>query len=323
MAAGDIVLSNSRVKTWRRCPRKFHYKYVQRLEKKTRALPLTRGDWLHQMLMTHYDGEDWMDRWKELSKEFHAMFDEEKEELGDLPAETKRIMLSYVKRWARQDAQYTVIDSELDETITLPTGDKFRFIIDLIVEEDDGGIWLWDHKTVSKFIDADFMLLDTQLARYFWCAEKMGYKPLRGVMFNEIRTKPPTVPRLLVRGGLSQAKNIDTDYYTYAREILRLGLDPAPYAGTLRRLKRNTGKFFRRTILPADKALTKRQMRELVMSRREIDNAYERDEWPRSASKDCLYDCEFKNICIAQLMGAPNVDAMIKSGFRTRPRRKD
>ena len=317
-------LSNSKVNTWRRCPRKYKFKYIQRLEPKVKGLPLTRGDWLHQMLMSHYDGEGWKPKHQELTKQFNNMFEEEREEYGDLPGETARIMRSYRRRWKDEDQRYVVVDSELDEILQLPNSDNsFNFIIDLIVEDVvDGGLWLWDHKTVSKFMPPDFMLLDTQLTRYYWSAERMGYKPLRGVMFNEIRTKPPAVPALLKSGGLSRRKNIDTDFYTYLGEIRKYDLDPANYAEILSRLKRNTGSFFRRTRLPKDKPVYKRQMGELLESAEEMEAAQRRDRYPRTATKTCLWDCEYKDICIAELMGA-DIEPMIKMGFKRRKRMVD
>lgn len=312
-------LSNSKVRTWRRCPKKYEFKYVMKLESKTKGLALTRGDWLHQMLQHHYDGEGWKPIHKELTEEFNKLFIEEREELGDLPGETSRIMHSYLRRWKKEDQQYTIIDSELDEILTLPDGDEFNFIIDLIVEDEDGGLWLWDHKTLKSFMDADFMLIDAQLARYFWGAEKMGYTPLRGVVFNEIRTKPPVVPELLKKGGLSRRKNMDTDYFTYLDSIRQHDLDPSEYQEELHRLKQNTGSFFRRTRLPRDKPLTKQQMLELKWTATEMKRAEAHGAFPRTPEKACGWDCEFKDICIVDLMGG-DISSMIKMNFNQRRR---
>ena len=311
-------LSNSKVKTWRRCPKQYEFKYVMGLRKRTTTLPLARGDWIHQMLQCHYDGEGWQQRWKELTIGFENMFDEEKEELGDLPGETKRIMQSYLHRYKREDSQMRVVDSELNEIIKINDDLNFEFIIDLIVEEHDG-LWLWDHKTVKTFMDSDFMLLDAQLARYFYCAEKMGYTPLRGIIFNEIRTKPPSVPELLKSGGLSKRQNIDTDVLTYRRAIRDAGLDEADYADILQTIARKGDTFFRRTRLPKDRPLTKRLMRELVWSAREIRAAEAREQFPRTPDKSCTWGCDFTDICIAELFGG-DIDSMIKSNFERRVR---
>lgn len=310
-------LSNSKVNTFRRCPKRFEYKYEQKLTPKRRKVALERGDWLHQMLQAHYEGKDWKRLWLKLRKQFNNLFEEEREDLGDLPGETARIMTSYLRRWAKEDRQYTVIDAELDEIITMRNGVEFNFIIDLVVEDDLGGLWLWDHKTVKSFMDPDFMLLDSQLARYFWAAEKMGYGPLRGVVFNELRTKPPAIPALLQGGGLSQRKNIDTDYATYYREIQRHGLDPEPYADLLHRLRHNEGRFFRRTVMPRDKALTKRTMLDLLQTGEEIEANQARGRFPRTVNKTCDWDCDYKDLCITELFGG-DPSSLIKANFERR-----
>ena len=310
-------LSNSKANTWRRCPKKFFYKYELGLRPKTKGLPLLRGDWLHQMLEYHYNDRDWRKIHRKLKKQFFTLFEEEREEYGDLPAETARIMKSYLRHWRKKDREYHTVDTELNEVITMRNGVEFNFIIDRIVEDELGGLWLWDHKTVKSFMDADFMLLDAQLARYFWAAEQMGYVPLKGVVFNEIRTKPPVIPEVLQSGALSQRQNMDTDYYTYARAIKRQGLDPRSYAETLHRLRGNTDKFFRRTFMPKDRALTKRTITDLLETGEEIATAQRRIRFPRTVNKTCTWDCEFKDVCITEYFGG-DPTSLIKSKFEAK-----
>src|SRR6478736_7737799 len=233
-------LSNSKERTWRRCPKKYEFKYIYKLRPKKRVVQLERGSWIHDLLMHHYDGHDWEAQHKVLTKKFYALFEEEREELGDLPVECQRIMKSYLRTYKEEDKQYRVVDSELDEIITLPNGLRFQIIVDLILEDiRTGDLIAWDHKTRKNFSDTDSMLLDPQLTRYFWGLQHMGYKPLVGVGYNEIRTKPPTVPRLLKSGGLSRAMNIDTDVWTYGSELRKHGLDLSEYQGILTHIARN------------------------------------------------------------------------------------
>lgn len=310
-------LSNSKIKTYRRCPNQYRYKYVEKLRRKKRVVQLERGSWIHELLQYHYDGEDWRERHQEKTKEFYNLFEEEREELGDLPAECLRIMKSYLRHWASEDKGWHVVDSEMNETIMLPNGIEFNFIIDLVVEEN-GGLWIVDHKTVKSFMDADFMLIDAQLARYHYALQQLGgYEPLRGIIFNELRTKPPTIPRLLARGGLSQAKNIDTDVGTYLREIRRHGLNPEDYRETLLRLARTkSNDFFRRTRLPKDRPLTRQLMRELGWTAQEIIDAERRQHFPRTPDKSCSWSCDYSDICIIELFGG-DASQLIKSNFET------
>lgn len=283
----------------------YEFKYIHKLRPKKRAVQLERGSWIHELLMVHYDGHDWLERHLELTTEFNRLFEEEREDLGNLPAECGRIMRSYLHHYQEEDTNFRVVDSELDELIALPGGDEFNFIIDLIVEDkSDGGLWLWDHKTVKGFMPPDFMLLDAQLARYFWAAEKMGYTPLRGVMFNELITKPPTVPKLLKSGKFEERANLFCDALTYYETVKSVGQDPRRYATTIKRLRALEGeRFFRRTSLPKDKPLTKRLMQEMMMTIDEIKVAEEKNRFPRTPDKSCQWGCDYLEPCVIELHG--------------------
>lgn len=316
-------ISNSKANTYRRCPKRFEYKYEMGLRLKEKAVQLERGSWLHEMLEAYYITGEWKPTWRRLKKEFYTLFEEEREELGDLPEECARIMRAYIKKWKKEDRRYRVIDAELDEIIKLPNGLEFNFVIDLIVEDLElGGLWLWDHKSLKKFMDEDYMLLDVQLARYFWSAEKMGYTPLRGVMFNELRTKAPTIPKLVSNGTrLEKRKDVDTTYEVFMGEIEKHGFDPDDYDEILQRLKLETGKFFRRTMMPKDRKLTVSTMQDLVDTVQEIELSQRRGRFPRTINKACTFDCDYKDVCITQLFGG-DATSLMKANYETREEQK-
>lgn len=314
-----MKLSNSKVKTWRRCPNKYRYKYVERLEPKAKALPLARGSWMHELLQTHYDGEDWQKAHRKLSREFNTMFEEEREEYGDLPDECQRLMLSYLHRWRTVDKKLTVIDTELNEFITMPNGLRLNIVVDLIVEDEDGGLWVFDHKTRKKFGESTHMIIDPQLTLYFWGLERMGYKPLRGAVVNEIRTKAPAIPERLQSGLFTTRQNLDTDVFTYYKTVRESGEDPSKYSGVLQRLAKQPDKFFRRTRLPKDKPLTQQIMKELVQSANEIRNAERKNAFPRTIDQSCEWQCEFFNLCFTELHGG-DISSQVKMNFQERRR---
>jgi hypothetical protein len=308
------TVSNARIKTWRRCPKKYEFRYVMGLRPKRLQAPLERGSWVHELLMYHYDGEDWKEKHAENTDAFNNLFEEEREDLGDLPAECERIMRSYLRHYRDEDKHEHTVDSELDEILTMPNGLEFNFIIDRIYEDRDGGLWLQDHKTVSRWLPPDFMLLDAQLTRYFWCAEKMGYTPLMGVEFNQIRTKAPTVPSLLQSGELSQRMNIDTDYWTYLRAIKQHELDPKDYKKILEHLWAQEDSFFRRSRMPRDKPVTDQMMDELFMSVDEIVAAEKHGAYPRTVMKECTWDCPYLEPCVIQLQGG-DISSIVKMNY--------
>jgi hypothetical protein len=309
----DLQLSNAKVKTWRRCPKQ----YDMNLRPKRKKRRLEMGSWMHDLLMTHYDGEDWKKVHRRRTREFNNLFEEEREELGDLPNDVARLMVSYLYKYQEDDKDQRTVDTELDETITLPNGLEFRFIIDRVYEDADGGLWLKDYKTLTSFLPSDFMLLDGQLTRYFWCAEKLYKKKFRGIEFDMIRTKAPTIPAVLKSGKLTQKKNQDTDYWTYLRAIKKLGQNPSYYRETLNRLRAQEDRFFIRKKLPRDNPMTKQMMKELVWSAREILRAEAKEEFPRTPDRSCTFSCDYLEPCVAQLMGG-DIDNILKLKYEDR-----
>jgi hypothetical protein len=267
----------------------------------------------------HYTGGDWEAKHVEMSKEFYKLFEELREELGDLPAECLRIMRSYLRYWKEEDAHIRVVDAEVDEIVTLPNGLEMRIIVDLIVEEVRTGLlWPWDHKTRKNFERGDNMLIDPQLTNYYKGLQLLGFDNLGGVMYNEIRTKAPTVPQVLKTGGLSKAKSIDTDVRTYYKAIRDAGFDPTDYRDILRHIARNEPeRFFKRTRLPKDPPMLRAMYREAQWSAADMKKAEATGRFVRTFNKQCAWDCDFKSLCIAQLQGG-DLKSMIRHGFRNR-----
>lgn len=319
----ELVVSNSKLNTYRRCPRKYRFKYVEGLEAKAKVVQLERGTWLHALLQAYYNGEDWKEKHKELTKVFYNLFEEERVDLGDMPKDCLRIMRAYLRYYRDDFDRYVVVDTELDETVTLPSGLKMRIIVDLVLEDKRSGLlFAWDHKSRENLESVDNMLIDPQLTRYYYGLERLGYTPLGGVGYNELRTKPPTVPAVLKRGGLSKAKNIDTDVYTYMKAIRDHDLNPADYSETLQLIAtRQKDKFFKRTILPKDPPILKMMMKETRQTAAEIVSAERQDRFPRTHDKSCKWMCQFKNICLAELHGA-DYSPIVKMDFTTREQRE-
>lgn len=316
-----MQLSNSKAKTFRRCPKKYEFRYPMKLRPKAKAIPLEKGSWCHALLQTHYEGKDWKKAHKQLHKEFRLLPDWIREELGNLPLECARIMRGYLRQYPDDLRRYRVIDAETDEVITLPNGLRFQIIVDLILEDLlEGGLCFWDHKFRNKFGDPDDMMLDPQLTLYFWGLERMGFKDMRYGLYNEIRTAVPKVPKVLVRGGLSKSLKIDTDVYTYQRAIQEHDLDPTDYAEILQHIATNEdARFFRRTPIPKDIPVLKTTMKELVDTAIEIQRAEKENRYPRSFDTSCKYQCEYKGLCIAQLHGG-DISSMIKQDFEVSKR---
>jgi PD-(D/E)XK nuclease superfamily len=315
-------ISNSKAACFRRCPKQYEFRYVHKLKKKRRALPLYRGGWIHELLMVHFDGGDWRTKHRALTRKFKSLLVEEREEYGDLPTEIERIMLGYTAHYKGEDEHWRTLDTEIDATVELPNGDMFNFIIDKIAEEDDGGVWLIDYKNVSSLMDDDFMLLDAQLAKYAWAAPKIGYPNVRGVIFDELCTKAPTIPKQLQSGELEQRKNLQCDVYTYYRELRRLKLDPKNYRNMLRHLQGQSQRWFRRTRMPRDRPMVEQTIRELLWTCDDIKRAESAGHFPRTPDKSCAWMCEYLHPCIVEMQGG-DIDEIARLQFTTTKREQD
>jgi hypothetical protein len=307
-------ISNSKARTWRRCPKKYEYKYVHRLRAKQKSIPLERGSWMHELLQAHYEGKDWRKIHKQKTKQFNRLFEEEREMLGDMPGDCARIMRSYLRQYGEEDSHFRVIDVELDEYVTLPNGLRVQVIIDLIYE-DYMGLWLMDHKFRGRFEAGENMRLDPQLTVYYWALEILGY-PCVGTVYNEVLTKPPTVPKLTATGTrLEKRKNIATNQWTYAEAVKAHGFELSDYSDILRTIgTTQKGRFFRRTYMPRDPAVVRNAVRDLNSTAQEIISAEAKGRFPRTFDKSCKFGCEFMDLCLTQYHGGDG-ESIIKSYF--------
>jgi hypothetical protein len=305
-----VVITNSMMKAYNRCHRQWWYKFDKQLVPRHSSLPLKRGSWLHELLEAHYNGVGWKKQWKQLSKQFYAMFEEEREMYGDLPRITANIMKSYEYHYREEDSGLTIIDTEKVIRVPLPHGHTLEFKFDAIAE-DEWGRWLMENKTHKRIPGADYRYLDMQTSKYVWGLNKLGtYGEITGVLWNYIRTKEPTKPKLTKLGRLSKAR-IDTDVLTYYNALVEYGLDPRDFRDVLSRLKKHQT-FFRRERVPKPTKVIDTLVKETVL----VADAIEEGVRPiRSIDRSCEW-CSYKDICITQLFGGDAQD-VIKHRYRT------
>lgn len=291
-----IAVRQSSIKLWRKCRQAYYYKEVEGIEKKITPIALKRGTILHECIEAYYKGKDWRQVIFEFKKEYDKLMEEEKEYYGDLPQECHRIMTGYVQLYGKRKEKPLAV--ELKFTDVLISGILFEGKIDLILE-DEKGTWLTEHKSHKKLPSESDRLLDLQTVIYVLVAEKLGYK-IDGVLWNYLRTKPPTVPEVLASGkGISKNKRIDTDYDTYLKAILDNGFDPADYAEQLERARNNP--FYLRRYMPKSKRVIEGLFRELKITVLEMEKL---KMFPyRNINKMVCRGCQYRSLCEAELLG--------------------
>lgn len=322
---GLLELSVSKVKKWRTCQQAYDYKYNQKLSPKTKAVPLRRGTWVHACLEARDNGENWVEVIKKLkAEEYDKLFVEEKAELGDLPAEVFRIMRAYHQTYQLIDAEYETVVCEQSFMIRIPgTTIVLTGIIDKIMRhKSTGKIWCVEHKTMKNTPPTEeFRITDIQTANYTWVMEQiaphLGFKreDIAGVIFDYIKTKPPTIPDTLKNGELSKRKNIDCDKWTYLACIKRAGLDPANYEDILTELEHKV--FFQRIPMAKSVPMVKLVLQEIINTGTQIQ-ALSPHCLARNLNWTCdRPKCEYRDLCIADLQGA-DTQTLINLQFERR-----
>lgn len=316
-AMDERSFSHSELKTYERCPQQWHYKYEELLVPRRKARPLYFGNWVHAALESHYKQGDWKIGHEQYVTDWNKLFEEERLALRkprtarngkqyptipDFPELVERIMKSYL--WYYRDEGWTV--KFVEQEFRVPTGlvvDGFKFIfkgiIDLIVEDEEGHLWIIDHKTAGTIPEPTaFHAMDPQLMLYPWAAKKAFGIDVAGVIYNYVRSKAPGIPKINRDGSISKRKVV-TDYPTLRRFLRSQGLDPADYSQVLRPLRRRSP-FLRRYRLPRERHVTQEILRDALSVAKQIQTAKRR---VRVITRDCATMCPYQDVCRAELNG--------------------
>lgn len=300
------AINQSQLKTWRQCQQRWEYRYGQRLIPKQKERALTIGTWVHACLETHYRDGDWRIGFNQYLAEYNSLFEEERLALDrgrrrtgvgtPLPDIIKRIIRSYFYYYKADGWTVHSVEQVFDVTFK---GIRFKGRIDLIIKDAEGLLWLVDHKTGASIPQNPntFHAMDPQLILYPWAAKRMWGLELNGIIYNYVKSKPPTLPQLTKTGKFSRRK-INTDYPTYYRFLKENDFDPRDFTDTLLPLKKRSD-FLRRYRLPRETAVVRRILQEGIWTAREIlDHSYT----TRNITRDCDR-CPYQAVCRADLNG--------------------
>lgn len=308
-----LQLSHSRLKSWRRCEMQHHYRYYQRLRPKSKGLPLFVGTGVHSMLEAQVVRGDWRPELADFRKEFNKIFQEEREELGDLPTTIEGIVTSYFDRYKDDGLTYPKrhrgLQAEIKVTVDLDNHTRFLGFIDKFPRDSEGRNWVMDHKTCKSIPEEAQRFADLQLLFYVWLLPQLGYEKPDGVIWDYIRKKAPSVPEPLVKGGLSKAAKIDTTYEVYMATVDQCIKaktispdDRTGYEEFAKTLKGKEEKFHRRIYLPANNSvMVDNVVRDVMVDASEIRRRGPNAQ-VRNMTKDCSF-CSYYSLCQAEVRG--------------------
>lgn len=341
-------ISQSAYAAWLRCEQKYDYAFVRRLRPRVASTAPQLGTVLHEYLAAYYRGlkatctaQDAHsaavatgihnpEREREVNAyarilAFAGRTDEARE-FDELIPRAERIAHRYYEARGREDAErYEVEMVEQALSVEAAPGVTSISIIDLVLlDRMTGYRHLVEHKSTTTVPPSSVRLRDFQTLLYAAVLERWG-KPIDSVMWNYLRTKEPTVPEPLKKGGLTRRADIDTTWEVYLSALKENGIDPVFYEDMRDRLApRELTVFFpryRHDIVVAPDII----LRDYATVAGRIRNARMRwqsgaDVPVRSLTRDCDY-CEFYRICEAVIVGGDEETA-IDLNYTTPEQRK-
>jgi hypothetical protein len=226
-------------------------------------------------------------------------------------------------KWMKDFEKYTVLWSEKEFAIRIRdlrgyrTHDVLRGKFDIGMMDEFETSWLFETKTTARGVDERIKTIDIdeQIDLYQMVCEFVPdlLPNFGGIVYNVVRKKSPTIPRILQRpaGTLSKAKDIDTTYEVYLNTILEHGLNPADYQDILAILKEKGDRFYDRRIIVRDKQRIDNVKKSLYYTVKEIKNnaklyrsKQDINTFHRTPSFMCPKMCDYCELCIMQSKNA-------------------
>lgn len=298
-------VSQSKVKTYRRCKQAYHLKYVEELRARKKSRALSFGSTIHKMIEYHLNGDDPMLVIDEALTETERskLFAAEKQELVSTLSDARAIMSEYFEHWA-EEGDFTPIrmkrrSAEHGFEIEILPDVWFNGKIDALGRHR-GLRWVVEHKSFKRRPTDDDRWRNLQSSVYFRAMDILGWPPVDGVCWDYIWSTPPRVPELLQSGKLS-SKSIDTLPSTVAASILKHGLDPEDYSSFLGAVKGNRSKWFQRVYTPVNESVRAKVFEDFMATVREMVE-YHGKRSEMNIDRHCSW-CEFEPLCRAKLQG--------------------
>lgn len=294
-----LTVSYTQIKRWRLCSQAYYYNYVEGIVPRIKSKPLKLGNITHQAI------EEWAKigniskLLKSVDKEYGSMFEEERELYGNIPDTIRRIMKGYLSMHSGERLKYKVVEEKLGP-VPLTKRTQLSLKVDRLTETK-AGLTLCETKTAKRIPGEDMRIWDLQTILYVWALRQLGY-PVKAILWDYIRTKPPTIPKVLKDGSLSK-KEIDTDYETYLAAVKEVCPDLMDeYQPFLDKLKlEGNKKFFKRVLLPVNNKMIEPVLNDAKMTSLQIASFQHLPV--RNISGFTCPRCFYGSLCLAGLRG--------------------
>lgn len=303
---GQINISQSKVKTWRRCRRAYWNKFVLGLQKKKRKRPFMFGGIVHEICEAQLEKEDWKEVLKKIELDNSKLFRREIEMYGNIISDIEFIMTDYFRYWEGHPSAFKPIKhngrrSEHEFRIELEDGLWFTGKIDTV------GIakkmrWVVEHKTFNRMPSEDDRWKSVQAAVYFRALEEIGIDGIDGVLWDYISSKPPGVPGELTPTGRISQKAIDSVPSKVEAWRKEEGLKKTEISKLIESTEANLPNRFIRLFSPVKPRVVKTIWDDFVDTAKEIQE-YHGKKKDMNIERHCSW-CDFQPLCKAEMTGS-------------------
>lgn len=298
-------VSQSKIKTYKRCHRAYWYKYVEKLTRKRKARPLQFGSIIHDMLEAYANGDDPFLILENVAKTQGKMFLREKELYGDIIEDIRTIMSHYFEYWPEESVTYLrrgMKCAEHEFNVEIAPNIIATGKIDAVIKTPNKLKWLMEHKSFTKLPGEDQRWRNLQSVVYQRIIEMQGWwKDLSGICWNYIGSKPPSKPKILKSGKLS-TKSTSTLPGVIEKTILENKLKLRDYRPLIETAEVNQKDYFVRVFTPVNKKVVDNIFAGFIDSAKELAQTH-------GTKKDMNIDlhcnfCDYEPICRAELTGS-------------------
>lgn len=343
-----VVIRGSEYQDFLRCRLRWYFAWQKRLVPKTLNDKLFIGDLIHKFMEHYYRANCDFNVGFQAMRELYQNTDTsgmDEVALNELWTLAENMVKNYHTEYGENDRAFQVLATELPFRIRINDFVTYMGKIDWIGLDSDNLLCFWDHKT-TKSLDKyeKNAAMDRQISRYWWALNELckgngeiavkttdggrelwvhikdtnlwGFINGRQVdyfIYNILLKDFPTPPRELKKGGLSKAKDQNTTYALYLKEIQERGLNPEDYQDMLDWLKENPRRYFSRVEVRRNTNEIRCAMKEFYDTALDMMNP----RIYRNITSDCTWDCLFRDVCMAGLDGS-NVQMLLDTLYTVR-----
>jgi PD-(D/E)XK nuclease superfamily len=297
-------VSQSKVKQYRICRKQFWYAHILKIQRKKKSRPIVIGTIIHQMKEQLAKGKDPFKVLNEVSLEQVEMFDAEREHYGNVIEDIRFLFEGYLEYYKKEPLKFLKhngVSAEIPFKLPLDGKDILvKGTIDAVTSHRQLN-WLTEHKNHRTIPDADERWRNVQSMVYTRVIHMLGWFDLEGTVWDYIRTKAPTRPRILKDGSISE-REIDTLPNVVEATLKAHDKKSAAYKKLIDSANANASNYFQRIYTPIKNKVLNSVWYDFVRTAEEMrDTNFDKPQ-VRTIGRHCSW-CSYEPLCRAAMQG--------------------